>query len=582
MIDLFIVLCFGVALIEVGTFFGKRLKTSADQFLAGGQCPWWVSGLSAYMTMFSAGTFVVWGGIAYTQGLVAVSINMCYAIAAFAIGFWIAGRWKRLGYASAAEFIEARFGQSVVQFYVWSNVTVMMFALGAMVYALAVTIAAITPLPPDHLLADPDTGQLSVPIISVFVVALVVGYTAMGGLWAVLMTDVFQFLVLTVAVIFLVPLTLSHIGGVQGFVEGMPDGFMNPVSDRYGWVFLAGWVIVNFFKMGAEWSFVQRYLCVPRESDAKKVAVLFGLLYLTTPFFWMLPPMMFRVIKPDVNPEQAYILVCAEVLPVGMVGMMIAAMFSASASSLSSILNVNASAMVDEIYRKWISPQATEKQLVRAGRIATVILGLEVLAGAIIIPAYGSITNFIISFMMLVASAMLFPTIWGLFSRKIGAESIAIVIPVSILVGFTGKWGLQADGFLTEIALFKPLVNQYQANPMRTEMLMGLGIPCLLLILLELVIQRPAPGAKALEHAMSRVEESSSATPSALILPQQMVGFCLACISLVMFLLIAFNPDHVSALLTAGTILALISLAIFYLAARQLQSRNEPESQPVQ
>ncbi len=72
MIDLFIVLCFGVALIEVGTFFGKRLKTSADQFLAGGQCPWWVSGLSAYMTMFSAGTFVVCGGIAYTQGLVAV------------------------------------------------------------------------------------------------------------------------------------------------------------------------------------------------------------------------------------------------------------------------------------------------------------------------------------------------------------------------------------------------------------------------------------------------------------------------------------------------------------------------------
>ena len=62
----------------LGIFFYFRNKTSEDMFSAGGQSPWWVSGLSSFMTVFSAATFVVWGGIAYKYGVVALSINMCY------------------------------------------------------------------------------------------------------------------------------------------------------------------------------------------------------------------------------------------------------------------------------------------------------------------------------------------------------------------------------------------------------------------------------------------------------------------------------------------------------------------------
>src|SRR6056300_1217097 len=88
----------------VGVFLGRFVKNSSDMFAAGGQSPWWISGLSAFMTMFSANTFVVWGGIAYEHGLVAVMINLCYGIAAIAAGFTVAGKWKQLGIETPADY----------------------------------------------------------------------------------------------------------------------------------------------------------------------------------------------------------------------------------------------------------------------------------------------------------------------------------------------------------------------------------------------------------------------------------------------------------------------------------------------
>ena len=78
----------------VGVFLGRFIKNSSDMFAAGGQSPWWISGLSAFMTMFSANTFVVWGGIAYEHGLVAIMINLCYGIAAIAYP-WLASAVTR-------------------------------------------------------------------------------------------------------------------------------------------------------------------------------------------------------------------------------------------------------------------------------------------------------------------------------------------------------------------------------------------------------------------------------------------------------------------------------------------------------
>ena len=268
-IDYIVILLYVVGVVGAGMVFAGRMKTSKEMFSAGGQSPWWVSGLSGYMTMFSAGTFVIWGGIAYRYGFVAVVINLGYGVAAILVGRFVAGHWRKLGVDSAPEFLQLRFGPGVVQFYTWFKGIVNLFTMGGSVYALSKIVSVLVPLPSGHMLADPTTGYLSVSLISIALCILVVVITFTGGLWAVLMTDVLQFLILTVSVVFIVPLILLEAGGWTSFLSQVPEGFLSPVAADFTWWFIVGWMLVNFFNIGAEWTFVQRYTCVPTVKDAK-------------------------------------------------------------------------------------------------------------------------------------------------------------------------------------------------------------------------------------------------------------------------------------------------------------------------
>jgi len=130
------------------------------------------------MTMFSAGTFVVWGGIAYTFSFVAVSINMCYGIAALLVGYFLAGYGRKLGVSSASEFLQLRFGGSIVQFYTWFQGTIGIFCVGGAIYALSKIVCALIPLSTGHLLADPVTGLLSALFTSVALCVFVITITS--------------------------------------------------------------------------------------------------------------------------------------------------------------------------------------------------------------------------------------------------------------------------------------------------------------------------------------------------------------------------------------------------------------------
>src|SRR5690554_2073671 len=167
-LDLTVFIIYLLGLLAMGGIFA-RLKSTKEMFAAGGESPWWLSGLSAFMTTFSAGTFVVWGGIAYRYGLVGVSILVVIGIAAILVGFILAGRWKSFGYDSAAEFLDARFGRSLVQFYTWLHGTIGIFTMGGAIYALSVIVTALIPMPEGHILADPETGNFSVTVASLII-----------------------------------------------------------------------------------------------------------------------------------------------------------------------------------------------------------------------------------------------------------------------------------------------------------------------------------------------------------------------------------------------------------------------------
>ena len=208
------------------------------------------------------------------------------------------------------------------------------------------------------------------------------------------------------------------VGGWGSFVEAAPEGFLAPVVEDYSAWFLISWMIVNFFVFAADWSFVQRWVCVPTAKDAKKAAHLIGILYLVSPIFWMLPPLIYRVVNQSADTEQAYILACQYVLPAGMMGLMVAAMASATASMATTRLNVFAGAFT-EAYHNMMGKGASEKRLVFVGRMITLILGIVVIGGALMIPKYGY-TKFIVDINKLLYVPLFLPTVWGLFSRKIG------------------------------------------------------------------------------------------------------------------------------------------------------------------
>ena len=141
---------------------------------------------------------------------------------------------------------------------------------------------------------------------------------------------------------------------------------MSFFNSGYTQIFIFGWILVHVFKVGGEWAFVQRHLCVESPRDARKASYLFGALYIITPVLWMLPPIIYSTINPDANPEQAYILSAQAVLPVGMLGLVVSSMLAATAVA-SSELNVFSGALTTEFYGKRINPQADDGQMMKVG-----------------------------------------------------------------------------------------------------------------------------------------------------------------------------------------------------------------------
>jgi SSS family solute:Na+ symporter len=570
-IDLTVLVIYLVGLLAMGSIFA-RLKSTREMFAAGGQSPWWLSGLSAFMTTFSAGTFVVWGGIAYRYGLVGVSILVVIGVAAIFVGWFLAGRWKSFGYDSAAEFLDARFGRSIVQFYTWLHGTIGIFTMGGAIYALAVIVTALIPMPEGHMLADPETGNFSVTIASLIICVLVILITSGGGLWAVLMTDALQFIILVVAVMIVVPLIIIHVGGPTAFVESAPEGFFSPVAGEFTWYFLAGWSLVFFFKMGGEWAYVQRFACVPKSNDAKKSSYLFGILYIVSPVIWMLPPMAYRLINANADYEQAYILACQAVLPAGMLGLMIAAMCSATASMVTTQLNVFAGAFTTEFYQRLIRPTADQKELVIVGRLITFFLGGIAIAGALLIPYLGTYTGYILASVAILTGPLVLPTIWGLFSRKIGLGTAWTVTIVSITIGLLVKIGFQPEGWFENIAFLAPLTELLQMNERMTEIIVGTALPLVLLIGAELITKDTHAGWKKIVVNRAQHHEAAPVLPSTL--PARLCGWSTIVVALIMTVLAFIDEEDALIIGIFAAILYTLG-AVILLVAKKLNSSND-------
>ncbi|MFC1606475.1 sodium:solute symporter family protein [Candidatus Latescibacterota bacterium] len=554
--DYIVLIVYVAGVFAVGGLFGGKIKTSRDMFAAGGTSPWWVSGLSGFMTMFSAGTFVVWGGIAYKHGAVAISISLCYGVSALFVGWFIAGQWNKTGVTTAAEFIELRFGKAALQFYTWSGMTYKLVSVGVALYSVAVLISALVTLPDGAPFRDPSTGNLALNWAILVFGGIVVVYTVVGGLWAVLMTDVLQFIVLTLAVTIVVPMILGHadVGGISGFLAQAPEGFLSPTSGDFTWIFMVAWMAIHVFIIGGEWAFVQRFLCVPTEKDARKSSWLFGIMYLVSPVLWMLPPMVYRLINPSADPKEAYILACREVLPPGVVGLMLAAMFSATASMVDSQLNVFSGVLTRDFYRNMFRPESSEESLVGVGRIITTVLGLVLIGLALAVPYLGGAENVILSITSLIVVPLLAPTVWGLLSKRIGAKSVWLTAGICFCTGALVNFGFSSGGFLENVSTLETLTAWIQSHHRLMQQLVGVLLPILILAFLEWRSSDTDSGWIRVEGCITT--RSSSGAPSSF--PARVVSWSLLILG-VLLTVLAIVHDQSSGVLFAYSALMIVS-----------------------
>jgi SSS family transporter len=458
-IDIVTILAFSLIVILTGISFSGSGKNMSYFFAAGGAVPWYINGLSLFMGFFSAGTFVVWGSIAYTHGWVSVTIQWSMAFAGFVVGVFIAPAWRKNKALTAAEYISRRLGKKVQKAYTYLFLFVSLFTTGSFLYPVARLVEVATGFP------------LSYCILVLGGASII--YVTIGGLWAVVVTDVLQFIILFTAVIIVVPLAFAKAGGVSTLFNSAPDTFFKMVNGEYTWGFILAFAVYNLFFLGGNWAYVQRYTSVSTPKEAKKVGWLFGSLYLISPILWMLPPMIYRVYNPSLDglaDEGAYLLMCKEALPVGMLGLMLGGMIFATASSLNATLNISAGVFTNDLFKP-LFPASNDKLLMRVARISTIVFGLLAVVVALLVQFMGGIVNVVISVAALTGVPLYLPVIWSLFSKRINGRTVLFTTLFSLVVNMLVKF---AGPF------FGIVLNR------QNEMILGALFPIVILVVIEL------------------------------------------------------------------------------------------------
>ncbi len=465
-LDYIVIILFTLGVLAAGMSFSKTGKNMKTFFAGGGAVPWWINGLSLFMSFFSAGTFVAWGSLAYIHGMVSVSIQWTMCLAGFVIAAFIAAKWRNTGVLTGAQFIGARLGERVKKTYTYLFMAISIFTSGAFLYPVAKIVEGATGFPFEYAV--------------VFLTLVIVLYTATGGLWAVIVTDVLQFIILTAAVIIIVPLAFDKVGGLSGFLEGTPEDFFAFTTDGITPLFFIGFGLYNLCFIAGNWAYVQRYTSVKSPKDARKVALLFGCLYTISPIIWMLPPMIYRVYNPMLNiaaqeANHAYMFMSKEVLPMGMLGLMVGAMIFATASSVNTTLNIVSGVFTNDIYKS-LKPAASDKQLVFVARLSTALFGLLAMVIALSVDRMGGILDVIWAVGAVAGGAMYIPMLWALFSKRHTGRSVLGVTLVCLSVNAFFKWSgvfdltqAQAQALGSVLPLFLMAAYEIYASRKGTE-----------------------------------------------------------------------------------------------------------------
>lgn len=364
--DYVIIAGFFAVMLGIGSYYGTRMKSAAQFFGGGKQVPWWLGGVSFYMVSFSALAFVMHSELVYKYGLVSLVLSWLSVPAAVCSAVFFARRWRKVADTSPLEYVEQRYGAGMRQGFVWLGLPARLLDDSLKLFAIGTVVSAGLGFPF-------ETGVIACA-------AIILCYTFMGGLFAALAADFVQFIVLVAAIVMLPVLAFRKAGGVGVVLEALPANFLEPLAPEYPISYLFCYFLLLFLNYSSSWALAQRYYSAKDDRSAVKTGLLVAGLYLVgTPFFYAGAFAARNILPEMANTKDVFPLLCRSVLPVGMLGMVVAAMFSATMSTLAGDYNAVSSVITNDFYARLLRKKADPKHLLTVGRLVTILVGGAVL-----------------------------------------------------------------------------------------------------------------------------------------------------------------------------------------------------------
>lgn len=436
-----------LVLAAVSFYFAIYIKNTDDFFVGSRHTPWWVGGLSYFMTAFSASAFVGRASFSYTYGGLSIML-IIFGLPTFVLGYYIfARKWHRTGCSTAIEFINKRFSPSTAKFFVWTGIPVRVLDNANRLYVTAVII---------EILFGYNIWA------SILVTAIItVLYTIAGGFLAVVLTDALQAIVMGVIVLIVAIAGFIKVGGIDGFMSSLPQTFyeMNPADSDYSLLFILLVGLSGILSWNGYWSLVQRYVSVERETDARKVALSTGVAYFLLFPLLTLPPVFASILIPGLSgaeTEHCFVLLSDMLLPTTLFALLCFSLFGATITSLNSELNVLSQIIVQDVLAKWLG-KASDKFRLLMSRSFIIILMILCVLMASMVRSLGGSFKYLMTLLSITTIPTCGPLIMGLLYKKTPAWG-------AVLSFFTGIITASLMTFVFETPISTMIIGNFIAT----------------------------------------------------------------------------------------------------------------------
>jgi solute:Na+ symporter, SSS family len=385
-IDLAVVIAYVIAITAFGARFRKGQRTLHDYFLGGRRLPWWAITLSIVCAETSILTIISTPGIAYRGNMGFLQLVFGYLVARVVVSFLLIPRYFAGELFTAYQLIERRFGHGLRLFTAGMFLITRALAEGVRVFAISIVIAIIF-----------KTG-VAASLLIIF--ALTVLYTLEGGLAAVIWTDVIQLSIYITGSVVALFIALHAIPGGWGEVARVAQAaggkfsvfnFHFDWSQPYlFWTGLVGGMFLNTASHGTDQMIVQQLLAARTRRQSQGALLATGIVVLLQFTLFLIVGValyaFYRHFPPPTpfdRPDAVYPTFVITQLPVGLCGLLTAAILAAGMANLSAALNSLASTSVMDFYKPFVCPNADDRHYLRVSRVVTLIWGAVIITIAL-------------------------------------------------------------------------------------------------------------------------------------------------------------------------------------------------------